>query len=308
MGKDSTYIFQINNLDKIMEKLVTNELIKYIIILGAGGLAITAVMARLITKFKGSFKPYSKSTIIYLVVFVFFFAVIGVSALPVFFDNTLTAFVFLQVYFLLLGCCHVYFIEKKLTWTGEEKSLLPEILFTILVAVFGCIAYMLIYNWLNKNGFAGILATSIILFVIPFFFYQAFNRAMQIPLKVVKQWFYPVNEEMEEPEDSKMKNLVVISFEFQKQDSDNQVTNFRAKAPRDMEFGQLFYFFINDYNAIHTNSEIQFTNSSGESQGWIFYKKPKWHSLVTKYIDSEKTIFTNNIVENDVIICSRSQT
>lgn len=291
-----------------MEKLVTNELVKYIIILGAGGVAIMAIMARLITKLKGSFKPYSKSTIIYLLVFVFFFAVIGISSLPIFFDKTFTAFIFLQVYFLLLGCCHVYFLDKKLDWVGEEKGILPEILFTVLVGVFGCMAYLLIYHWLNKNGFEKILATSIIFFVIPFFFYQAFNRAMVIPPKVIKQWFYPVNEEIEEPDDNKMKNLMVISFEFQKHSNDNQVTNFRAKAPRDMELGQLFYFFINDYNAMHTNSEIQFMNSSGEPQGWIFYKKPKWNSLVTRYIDAEKTIFTNRIFENDVIICSRSQT
>ena len=43
----------------------------------------------------------------------------------------------------------------------------------------------------------------------------------------------------------------------------------------------------------------------GDLHGWIFYRKPKWFHLWTKYIDTEKTIFINNIRENDVIICNR---
>ena len=143
---------------------------------------------------------------------------------------------------------------------------------------------------------------------IKLLFYHTFQKAIAIPPKVVRQWFYPVGEEIDEPEDSKLKNLIVISFEFQKQAGDKNVINFRAKAPRDMEFGVLFYYFINDYNIINNNSRIQFVNEFGEPQGWIFYKKPSWRSIITRYIDVDQTIFSNHIKENDVIICTRSHT
>ena len=113
--------------------------------------------------------------------------------------------------------------------------------------------------------------------------------------------------EIEEPEDSKLKNLLVISFEFQKKIYDAHLTNFRAKAPVDMEFGQLFYYFINDYNERHTDNKIQYINQGGAPHGWIFYKRPRWYSLFTNYVDAEKTIYNNRIRENDVIICTRSQ-
>lgn len=290
-----------------MEKLLSNELTKYIIILGAGGLTLSVITAKLIAKLKGSFKPYQKSTILYILVFLFFFAVIAITAMPMFFHSTFTALIILQAYFLLLGSFHVFFLNTNLAWGGDETAFLPAMLFTFLISFFGGMAFLIVYHWLNKNSMEYIMASSIILFIIPFFFYHTFKSAIAIPPKVWKQWFYPVGEEVEEPEDSKMKNLVVISFEFQKNSNDLRLTNFRAKAPRDMEFGQLFYFFINDYNEMHTNGKIQYSNGDGKSQGWVFYKKPRWYSVATKYIDTEKTIFANQIYENDVIICTRSQ-
>lgn len=289
-----------------MEKVLTSELTKYLILLGVGIIGSTAIMVKLISRIKGSFKPYQKFTILYLLVCVFFFAIIGLSALPLFFQHATTAFIFLQVYFLLLGCFHVFFLNRNAAWGSEEKLFVPEMLYTVMISLCGCIAYLLVHRWLNKNGLEYIMSSSILFFAVPFFFYHAFQKALAIPPKVLKKWFYPVGEEVEEPEDSKLRNLLVISFEFQKNQADPQVTNFRAKAPRDMDFGQLFYYFINDYNEMHKNSKIQYTNGSGKPYGWIFYRKSKWYTISTHYIDAEKTIFTNHIRENDVIICART--
>ena len=55
-----------------------------------------------------------------------------------------------------------------------------------------------------------------------------------------KKWFYPVSQEMDEPDEHKLKNLLVISFVIQKKRNDTHQTNFRAKAPIDMELGELF--------------------------------------------------------------------
>ena len=95
---------------------MANELLKYILILGAGAVAVTVVMTRLIARIKGSFKPYQKSTIIYLLVFVICFAAISLTAIPGLFDKVPTLFIFLQVYFLLLGGFHVFFLNKKLIY------------------------------------------------------------------------------------------------------------------------------------------------------------------------------------------------
>jgi Type VI secretion system, TssN len=72
-----------------------------------------------------------------------------------------------------------------------------------------------------------------------------------------------------------------------------------------MGFGQLFYYFINDYGERHPNNKIEFADNNAAPYGWIFYKKPRWYTINTIYIDAEKTFYANRIRENDVIVCHR---
>ncbi len=289
-----------------MEKVISSDIAKVLFILGLiwGGACI--LFAKLIEKYKGSFKPYQKATLWYMFFSFLLFSVAGLAAYPDLFEYPINYFIFLQVYFLLLGLVHFYCMHQRLHWSGKPDAFWIELMFTTLTGILGSIGFMVVYRLLNENGLQYIMTGSILLFIIPLVFYQTFRKAIAIPPKIIKEWFYPVNEEIDEPEDSKMKNLLVISFEFQKQVTDSDVTNFRAKAPTDMEFGQLFYYFINDYNDRHPNSRISFVNPKGEPHGWIFYKKPNWYSVITNYISAEKTIFNNHIRENDVIICARS--
>ena len=289
-----------------MEKVISNDITKYLIILGAGTIGLWVVLVNVISGIRGAFKPYQKATLWYTLAGLLFFAFIALLAYPGIIENPFSAFLCFQIYFLLLGCWHAYLMPKRLRWSGDDKAFISELVFTLLLAVLGAISFLLVYHLLNGNDLEYIMTASIFFFITPWLFYNTFQSAIAIPPKVLKEWFYPYQQEVEEPEESKMKNLLVISFEFQKQVTDQNITNFRAKAPVDMEMGQLFYYFINDYNERHPNSRIQYVNAKGEPHGWIFYKKPKWYSVLTSYIDAEKTIFNNNIKENDVIICSRS--
>jgi hypothetical protein len=164
----------------------------------------------------------------------------------------------------------------------------------------------MVYRYFNREGLELEMATSITFFIIPWFIHQTFKTSLAIPARILKQWYYPVGQEIEEPDEDKLKNLLVISFVFQKQSNDSHYTNFRAKAPVDMEMGELFYYFINDYNERHPHDKIEFINDSGEPHGWVFYKKLQFYTLQPNLIDADKTIFNNSIKENDVIICSRS--
>ena len=84
----------------------------------------------------------------------------------------------------------------------------------------------------------------------------------------------------------------------------SELSNFRLKAPEKMAFGKLFYFFINDYNDRHPENKIVYINSENEPHGWVFYRKPKWY-LGMKYIDYARTVDSNGIKEDNVIICQR---
>lgn len=289
-----------------MEKVISSDMTKFLVVLGLITTVITVVFAKLIEKYKGAFKPYQKATLWYMILFFLLFSIAALASYPGLFDKPINYLVFLQVYFFLLGVAHFYYMHQRLKWSGEPEAFWIELLFTTLLCILGSIGFLIVFRLLNKNGLHYIMTGSFLFFIIPLVFYQTFRKAIAIPPKIIKEWFYPVNEEIDEPEESKMKNLLVISFEFQKQISDTELTNFRAKAPTDMEFGQLFYYFINDYNDRHPNSRISFVNGKKEPHGWIFYKKSNWYTVMTRYISADKTIFNNHIKENDVIICTRS--
>ncbi len=289
-----------------MEKVLSSDISKIFMLLGGGAISLATLWVQFVVKLRGSFKPYLVPTLVYILVYLLFFTLAVLSVHPVVLTNPSSFFVFYQAYFLLLGSAHVYFMYRKLKWSGDAKSFVPEMMFTLIVGLLGSLLFIVLYRFLNPNGMEHSMAGSICFFIIPFFFHHTYLMAADIPLKIRKQWFYPLHEGIAEPDESKLKDLLVISFEFEKQAGDTHLTNFRAKAPIEMEFNQLFYHFLNDYNEHHLNSKIQFTDSSGDPHAWIFYKKPQWYSLSNRYIDPEKTITNNHIRENDVIICSRS--
>ena len=276
---------------------------KWMIVLGLGTIGLSALMGVLISKIRGGFKAFRKRTILYTLSYVLFFALSGFCiAAP--FPQYLYAFIFFQVLFLGAGILHLYTSRQWLKWMGAG-AFWAEVLHLLVMLLLGAVGMIMTYRIVNREGAEIAMSTSLLFFIVPYFVYHTYLRSVAIPPKVYKQWYYPVHRQEPDLEEAKLKNLLVISFEFQKQMSDRYFTNFRAKAPVDMEFGQLFYYFINDYNDRHGGSSIRYSDNQGDLHGWIFYRKPKWYHLSTRYIDTEKTIFINNIRENDVIICNR---
>jgi len=289
-----------------MERVINNEMAKFLIFVGAATAAFGALFLSMVGKAKGNVKPHVKPSLLYSFVALILFVIIPLLVHHSIIPSLEASFVIFQAYFLVLGLLHYHYMHKYLKWSWGPKAFWMELVFTLMLSMLCTIGFVVIYWLFHKNGMQLLMSASILFFIIPLLFFHTFRKAMAIPPKIVKEWFYPLSQEIEEPDDAKMKNLLVISFEFKKQTNDPHYTNFRARAPVDMEFGKLFYFFINDYNERHPNGRIHFANGSGDSHGWIFYKKPRWHTVMTQYIDGEKTIFSNRIRENEVIICERS--
>lgn len=285
--------------------MLSPELNKLLLYLGISLISFSAIIGVFAKKIRNSFKPFSKRAIWYLLASVAIFAVTGFFIAARFFSSYNGYFIFFQVLFLLYGVLHIYMMHRKMDWGKEKQTLVPDLIFSFLILLAGSICFMLAYRWLNREGLEISMMFSTLFFIIPLFVWHTFLAALAIPPKVLNQWYYPVHEPMEDPEESKLKNMLLISFEFQKNGQESFFTNFRAKAPVDMELGELFYYFINDYNERHPQGQIHFSNGTGKPYGWMFYKKPKWYTILTTYMDSDKTIYLNRIRENDVIVCSR---
>lgn len=209
-------------------------------------------------------------------------------------------FLLILLSYLIIGIIHIFLIKIFLTVLTTPKSLL----FTIALTFLGVIA-VLILNYLVFNITSQTLYTlGLVLFPLPFLFIYTLQLYLNIPDKIFKKWYYPLDHTMPNLDLLDLSRVLIIQFEFLKSTSETSNTNFKAKAPYNMPFGELFYIFISDYNESHPQNIIEVTNHQQELYPWIFYKRSPWWKS-QKYVDPDSTFQENSIVNNDIIICQR---
>ena len=144
-----------------------------------------------------------------------------------------------------------------------------------------------------------------IVFFIPTLVNASFNHSLKIPPKIYTTWQFPENyKELVGVSDDEMRALVVFTLMIKKEENDKDYTLYRAKGPTRIDFGRLFYNFVEDYNERFADAPIEIQNEEG-FYNWVFFKQPKWYES-TKYIDPKFTLYMNGIEENSYIICMRT--
>lgn len=204
---------------------------------------------------------------------------------------------------LLLGLLHVIFMNKILPWTVKHKFW-NELALTLGIGLLGSAFILIVFHFSGYTTFAKINLTSVLIFFVPLLFFFTYLFYLNIPVKVLRKWQYPVDKHVDDPTDREMDSPLVVGFEFKKKADDENMTTFRAKAPKEMIFGKLFYYFINDYNNRNPDEKIEYLDDKHNPVSWIFYIKPKWFSGI-RYVDPQETNSFNFIRENSVIVCKR---
>ncbi len=267
---------------------------------------LSIVLVILLKKVRKVVAKKKKAAILYLLFVLATFALTGLlSSHKVFNDTAINSFVGIQILFLILGIIHVYVIRKYFSvLSADEKDYFSELLFTLVFTFIGLIAFLFVVNHFRPEMTFSFLGGSL-LFITPLFYTKMYEAMLKIPVPVYKKWQYPMNKDVKDPTKRELENPLVISFEFPKKYNQVEVTKFRVKAPEDMEFGNLFYFFLDDYNERHTEDKVEFMDQDTlVPDQWIFYYKPNWWSGLI-HINHSKTVIGNGIKEDDVIICER---
>ncbi|MGB0950094.1 MAG: TssN family type VI secretion system protein [Marinirhabdus sp.] len=269
-------------------------------------LVVGTVLMILMKGIKKLFSKKKKQVLIYLLVLFVTFALTALISNEKVLNNiplyNLYAFQFI---FLLLGILHIYVCREYFGVLSEKAgSFWSEFIFTIAVCCIALIGFVVVCN-LFKPEYSYVFLGAALWFIVPMLVVKTYEFSMSIPLPVYKKWYYPVGKNIKDPKNEELINPHVISFEFHKDEKTSELSNFRLKAPEKMAFGKLFFFFINDYNDRHPESKIIYLNDQNEPNGWIFYKKPRWYSVM-KYIDYVRTVESNGIREDSVIICQRA--
>lgn len=288
-------------LKKYLLHLVEPKILAIFLISLAICIILTMVFSQRIPEFKQKFRskfyPYVLSGALIYTIIVF----LGYNKL--FSDNTLYEFIFYQVCSLVLGSIHCYMYRSYFQKFHQAKPI-NEYLFALVTVCYTMIPFVLLYTFLNGNDFTFLMLGNYIVFFIPTLLNDTFNKAMTIPPKIYKTWQFPENyKELAGVSDSEMRDLVVFTLLMDKDSKSRRYNVYRAKGPTRIDFGRLFYNFIEDYNERHTEDQIEIEGPNG-LYSWVFFLQPKWYEA-TKYIDPDLTLYMNGIEENSVVFCMR---
>jgi hypothetical protein len=165
--------------------------------------------------------------------------------------------------------------------------------------------FALIFNWASTidSGYAS--ATCILIFPLPLLFYWTYIGFMNIPYEIYKVWHYPNDGGPEISfEGLDFNALMVIELEFSRRPDDKDRLRVKAKAPADMNFGEWFKKFIDDYNSKFPNQTIATVNEQGDTFGWVFYTKRSFFHR-RRLLDPDMGIKPNKVREHVTIISKR---
>ena len=278
----------------------------YIGIFFASGFAMIALVKRYAKAFSGNgLKP----ALFGILAAVIFGGLAFLSTLSTF--NLYPIFWILTGTFIVFGVFHILVFHKKYFYEmpgSRGQVIIGEILFSLALIFFSVVAFsVLIYFFSDKPFPYYPMLMSMLAFFVPVALYYTFESAYNIPEPVFATWVYPIHQPIDLPDERAGEKLVVMAFEIAKKVNSPVKTNFRAKSPDTMILGDLYYHFINDYNELHSETTIEFSDGGYNSHEWWFRIRPKWYQF-NRVLDPQLTLRENKIRENTVIICERIQT
>jgi hypothetical protein len=250
-------------------------------------------------------KKYGLTSVIYILLFSILLATPTLLLVFNLNSSDFALLVIAQSFILTIGIIHVILNPSALPWYKDLpfKIQILLLLCILLLAYFFC---DLSISFMGNPKLRFVWFLSLLWFIVPTLLSQTVNFLLEVPKKEFVKWYYPVNEKVADPSDEELKNPLVISFLFRKNSQNHDVSTFKAKAPAGMSLGRLFYFFINDYNERHPDSQVSFVNQNGEVEGWVFMRIKSKLFGTKEALDPESSIYNNNIRENDELFCART--
>lgn len=282
--------------------LIDPKIIIGVLIILAVAIIITVFFASKVSNFK---QKYKSKYIAYLIVSILVFALVTfIGSSEVFDGEIYNIFTFYQTMFFILGIIHCY-IYRNYFKKFDNESIWIELLFNLIILIYSLIPIIIIYTIVKGDLYVYSMLPSSLVFLIPTLIYDTFEACIAIPPKIYHTWKFPEEHAYPDPPDSEYVDLLVVTFLFNKNPNSLERTEFSIKAPIRMDFGKLFFHFVNNYNLKNPDAPINLLDKDGQKQHWVFYLKSK-HLGILKYIRPKYPLYMNRIEENSVIVCQRT--
>ncbi len=266
-----------------------------------GGLKGQATSAAKGMAGQGMKDPTVRNTILYCILALLIGFGVGCTSF-IATHNPQQAFLLSVCGFFLAGLLHVWVMYKLFKWAGKG-ALSSEGWFTLLIGVLMMAGHTTCYFMYNR-GYAFLFIATSIVFLLPLVSHWLLTLAAMIPLKEYRKWFYPDKPVVADMENMDLSNFAVITFVFSKKPGDVVKSNFQSKAPYPIRLGDLFFFFLQEWNHKNPGSTIQYMDETNRPFGWHFYLKESWWKP-KRYLDFDFTIRENKIGVNAIIITER---
>lgn len=280
--------------------------LKFFSIFMGASLSVALMLVAVVRNMANSFKAYGKKPLVIAAITVILDAVIafGITDLT---DDPFFMFWGLAIAFLVFGIIHHLLMHHRFSFLKSEEKMkifFAEILFVLSVMICTVVIFSVMQYFLKDTEFMFYpLLLSVLAFIIPLFFYKTFEAAYNIPGSVFSVWEYPIGQVINPPEEVEGEKVFDIVFEIPKKATDEKKTYFRALTPENINLGELFYHFINDYNQQQSEKPIQITtDDKKKALVWWFRLKRKWYQS-HKILDPALSVKYNGVKENSVIIC-----
>lgn len=214
-------------------------------------------------------------------------------------------YIFLLVLYFFLGWYNLNILQQLIE-DIRNKPYYVEFLIVFTITFVGGALFSLVFNLCNELQYGLFAWTSVLTFIFPSVFRQAYRTFMNIPIEVYKIWSYEGQPEDASGEDHIEENkIIVVRMELFCQQADKRPLKTKVKANEETTFGQWFKLFIIDYNKKSPANPIVYADHIN-SYGWTFYTTTAFWGI-KKYIDPDLSFVDNKMKEHRIVIAKRTQ-
>lgn len=228
----------------------------------------------------------------------------------IFNEQPQAAYVLNCILFLVAGVFYWIFFKKAAGMHSNFDAYfyVTAILSYFFIVVGYLIAFSLFSGFFKYNflltSYIWISSVSSVLTIVPMLAEFAFGHAIAIRPKEYKTWVYPQKTLLMDRDKIDVTKFSVINFVFSKKYGDTAISNFQSKAPNEIKLGDLFYFFVQEWNHKNPGNTIEYAASNGMPFGWHFTIRKSWWQPKF-YLDPDLTVRENNIKLNQTIKTNR---
>lgn len=207
------------------------------------------------------------------------------------------------IYNFIIGSIVVYVLATRYEYELDTQKI--YIGFFYLVAIMlGFYIHLLLFERFSTREMGFWAATSTCNFILPLFLWWSYRALLSVPAEIYKVWQYPQKPLQLELDALDFNRMLVLELEIFKSVTDREPIRVKVKAPAEMNFGDWFYKFIEDYNLKFPNNPVSFNDQERRPFLWIFFIKNAFFKR-NSFIDPDLNIRQNGITEKMTIYAKR---